>query len=207
MLENVKIFEQSSICIKGENKICYIDPFHILEDYHDADFIFITHDHYDHFSLEDINKVAKENTIFILPIRLKNRLKDFPFTVYFVEPQKKYTISGLSFETVPSYNINKSYHPKSCNWVGYILTLENQKYYITGDIDNIKECSSVSCDIAFVPVGGTYTMDFEEAAEFVNTLKPHIAVPTHYGTIVGEKNCGKKFTELVEPSIKTCILL
>ena len=94
-------------------------------------------------------------------------------------------VQGIKFETIPAYNTNKTFHPKENGWVGYIITLDDIRYYIAGDTDITEENKKVKCDVAFVPVGGTYTMNFKEAANLINEIKPKIAVPTHYGSVVG----------------------
>lgn len=209
MLENIEILCHSSIKINKE-KILYIDPFKIDKDYKDADIIFITHDHYDHYSEEDIDKIKKENTIIVAPESLLTKLlnsgfrKDYIITV---KPNNKYLVEGIKFETIPAYNINKQFHPKENEWVGYIIELNGAKYYIAGDTDITEENKKVKCDVAFVPVGGTYTMDAKEAATLVNEIKPKIAVPIHYGSIVGTKQDAIDFSKLLNPEIESKILM
>lgn len=209
MLENIQVLYHSCIKINRE-KVIYFDPYKIDQDYNDADLIFITHDHYDHFSEEDIDKVKKENTIFVAPKTLQNRLlqKGIDKTkIVIVEPNKKYLIEGIEVETIPAYNVNKPFHPKSNEWVGYIVKLDNIKYYIAGDTDITEENQKVKCDVAFVPVGGTYTMDYKQAAELINTIKPEVAVPIHYGSIVGTKQDAVNFVALLEEGTRGVILM
>ena len=164
----------------------------------------------DHFSEEDIDKVKKENTIFVAPKTLQNRLlqKGIDKTkIVIVEPNKKYLIEGIEVETIPAYNVNKPFHPKSNEWVGYIVKLDNIKYYIAGDTDITEENQKVKCDVAFVPVGGTYTMDYKQAAELINTIKPEVAVPIHYGSIVGTKQDAVNFVALLEEGTRGVILM
>ena len=118
---------------------------------------------------------------------------------------KTYDINGLEFKTIPAYNINKPFHPKENNWVGYLLNYNNKTYYIPGDTDITEENKKIDCDIALVPVGGTYTTTYSEAAELVNKLKPKIAIPIHYAEIVGNKEDAIKFEENVNNSIKVDI--
>ena len=105
------------------------------------------------------------------------------------------------------YHINKAFHPKENGWVGYIIEIEGISYYIAGDTDITKENKKVKCDVAFVPVGGTYTMDFKEAGELINEIKPKIAIPIHYGSIVGTKEDAINFSKLINHEIKTEILM
>ena len=204
MLEGVEINCHSSIKI-NKGKVIYIDPFKIEEELYDADIILITHEHYDHYSPEDIEKIVNQNTIIIAPITVKalSKMKN----VVLVEPNNIYTVEGIKIETIPSYNINKQFHPKENQWVGYILEVEGVRYYIAGDTDITPENKQVKCDVAFVPVGGTYTMTYKEASELVNIIKPKIAVPTHYGSIVGNKDDGEKFKSLIDSEIKCEIVI
>ena len=209
MLENVEVLYHSSIKIK-DNKIIYIDPFKIDKDYNDADIVFITHDHFDHYSEEDIDKVINENTIIIIPEELLTKILRKGINknaVITVESNKEYMVQGIKFETIPAYNTNKTFHPKENGWVGYIITLDDIRYYIAGDTDITKENRKVKCDVAFVPVGGTYTMNYSEAAELVNIIKPIFAVPIHYGSVVGTKQDATDFIKLLHPSIKGIILM
>ncbi len=208
MLENIEVLCHSSIKINKE-KIIYIDPFKVEKNYNDADLIFITHDHYDHYSEEDIQKVKKDNTKIIIPENVLSKALKTGFkqsSIVTVEPNKRYIVEGIRFETVPSYNINKQFHPKENRWVGYIIELEGNKYYIAGDTDITPENRKIKCDVAFVPVGGTYTMDFKEAADLINEIQPKIAVPIHYGSIVGTKQDAIDFVNLLNKKIKATIL-
>lgn len=203
MLENIQVLCHSSIKI-NEGKVIYFDPFKIDKQYNDADIIFITHDHYDHYSEEDIDKVIKPDTTIVIPEGmqvklLKKGVKNS--NIITVEPEKTYVVEGLKFETIPAYNVNKAFHPKDNGWVGYILEIDGIRYYIAGDTDITEENKRVKCDIAFVPVGGTYTMDFKEAAELVNEIKPKVAVPIHYGSIVGTNEDAINFQKLLNPEI------
>ena len=209
MLENVEVLYHSSIKIK-DNKIIYIDPFKIDKDYNDADIVFITHDHFVHYSEEDIDKVINENTTIIIPEELLTKILRKGINknaVITVESNKEYMVQGIKFETIPAYNTNKTFHPKENDWVGYIITLDGIRYYIAGDTDITEENRKVKCDVAFVPVGGTYTMNYSEAAELVNIIKPKIAVPIHYGSIVGTKQDATNFIKLLHSSIKGIILM
>lgn len=204
MLGNIEVLYHSSIKI-NKGVIIYFDPFKIDREYHDADMIFITHSHYDHYSEEDILKVRKESTRVVAPVDLLDNLLTLGFTkesITIVKPNENYNVNGLTFKTVPAYNTNKNFHPKSNNWVGYLLTLNDTVYYIAGDTDITEENKQVKCDVAFVPIGGTYTMNYKEAAELINEIKPKIAVPTHYASIVGSLEDGKNFGKLLNSDIE-----
>ena len=209
MLEGIEVLCHSSIRF-GRGEIIYFDPFKIEENYNDADVIFITHDHYDHYSEEDIDKVVKEDTIIVVPEDLKTKLLKKGWkeeNIITVRPNESYTVKNIEFKTISAYNVNKQFHPKGNAWVGYLLEIEGVTYYIAGDTDITEENKKVKCDVAFVPVGGTYTMDYTEASELINEIKPKVAVPTHYGSIVGSKKEGDKFLKLANPEIKVEILM
>lgn len=209
MLENIEVLCHSSIKINKE-LIIYFDPYKIDNEYHDADIIFITHSHYDHFSEEDIKKVRKDSTIIIAP---KDSLEKIIFlnfkeeNIILVMPNESYQAKNIIFNTIPAYNINKNFHPKSNNWVGYLIKIDGLTYYIAGDTDITEENKRIKCDVAFVPVGCTFTMDYKEAAELINEIKPKIAIPTHYGLIVGNVKDGYKFAKLLNKDIKCAIYI
>lgn len=209
MLNNIEVLYHSSIRINKEKTI-YIDPFKIDRNYNDADIIFITHDHYDHYSEEDIDKVINENTVIVIPEELLTKVLKKGINknaIITVKPNQKYMVQGIKFETVPAYNTNKTFHPKENGWVGYVIEINEIKYYIAGDTDITEENKKVKCDVAFVPVGGTYTMDFKEAAQLVNEIQPKVAVPIHYGSVVGTKQDAEEFIKLLHTNIKGVILM
>lgn len=209
MLGGVEVFTQSSIKIDKGIKI-YFDPFKIEENYHDADYIFITHDHYDHFDPDSIYKVRGDNTRIIIPKLLKSQTEALGFSldnIIEVIPNSIYNLGDLEFSTVFSYNVGKPFHPKDKWWVGYVVSIGGFKYYIAGDTDCIIENESILCDVAFIPIGGVYTMDYKEAANFINNLKPKVVVPTHYGSIVGKITDGILFSKLLDSNIKCFRLL
>ena len=197
----IEVIHHASIKLIGE-KIIYFDPYKIEEEIHDADYIFITHDHYDHYDPDSINKVRKDNTKIIVPLCLKD--KDYNLLV---EGYRMYEIDGIKFNTIPSYNINKDYHPREKYYVGYNILLDDKYYYIMGDTDATDEALQVKCDVCFVPIGGTFTMDYIEASEYINEIKPEKAIPIHYGMITGEKDLGEKFKEKVDKDIEVDILI
>lgn len=204
MTDKIEVFKQNSIRIGTEVGAVYIDPFEIDTETHDAAFVFVTHDHYDHFSPEDIRKVCMEDTILVVPESMEKKageLADLVKKIFTVKPGERYETDGLAFETVAAYNIMKPFHTKSAGWVGYILSVNNQRIYIAGDTDAIKEAKGVRCDIALIPIGGTYTMDAKKAAELINEIKPRIAIPTHYGSIVGNQSDERVFAEYVKDPV------
>ena len=209
MLDNVICLGHNSIKFLKDNKVIYVDPYKINDNCNDADIIFITHSHYDHFSKEDIFKLKKDSTKIVVTEDLYDEVLCLDFdhnNVLVVTPNNSYVFADISFSTVSSYNVNKNFHPKNNNWVGYILNLENVSYYIVGDSDITDESKLVKCDVLFVPIGGTYTTDYKEASELTNIIKPKVVVPVHYSIIVGEKADALKFSELVDSNIKCEIM-
>lgn len=201
MIEKIKLISQSAIRIDN-GYIIYFDPYEIDNNYNDADYVFITHSHYDHFSKNDILKVKKDSTKIIITSDLYNEVINLGFNnILVVEPDKEYEIDNISFKTTYAYNINKDFHKKEYNWVGYIINIDNNKLYIAGDTDNIPEIRNINCDIAFVPVGGIYTMDYREAVELIKEMKPVLAVPIHYslvGSIEDAYNFKKELENIIE---------
>lgn len=209
MLEDIEVLYHSCIRMNKE-KMIYIDPYHIEKNYNDADMIFITHDHYDHYSEEDIDKVRKNNTIFIVPENLLNKLIKKGINdenIITLDPGDAENIDGIKVKAIHSYNIDKPFHPKENNWLGYVIEIDGVRYYIAGDTDITEENKKIKCDVAFVPVGGTYTMNFSEAAQLINIIKPKIAVPIHYGNVVGTKQDATDFIKLLYPTTKGIILM
>ncbi len=205
MTDKIEVFKQNSIQIQTEMGPVYIDPFEIDRETHDAAFVFVTHDHYDHYSPEDIRKVSFADTILIVPESMEKNAKkvaDAVKRIKTVSPGEQYETDGLTYETVAAYNIMKPFHVKSAGWVGYILSTNGQRIYIAGDTDATKEAKGVRCDVALVPIGGTYTMDAKKAAELINEIKPQTAIPTHYGSIVGKQADERVFAEYVKDPVR-----
>jgi len=181
----------------------YIDPFKINNEEISARYIFITHSHYDHFSIEDIEKIVNEDTIFVATKDVAEKTKKvFANKVVVVEPNKTYIDENLLFYTFPSYNINKNFHPKGNDWVGYVIQVDGVKYAVLGDSDCTDDVKRVKCDVLFVPIGGTYTMEAEEASELTNIINPKLVIPVHYNGIVGDKKDEKKFLSGLNKGIK-----
>ena len=205
MTDNIEVFTQSSILVRTGKGNLYFDPFQMKTEPHDADFIFVTHDHYDHFSPEDIRKVGCDKTILVVPEKMKEeavQAAGFVREIVTVTPGISGEVGGLQFETVAAYNKVKPFHPKSAGWVGYVVSVDGKRIYVSGDTDATKEAEGVKCDVALVPVGGTYTMDAKKAAELINTICPETAIPTHYGSIVGSLKDGETFAALVKPPVR-----
>ena len=204
IIDNITVNEQSSIRIAAD-KILRFDPLHISGKPHDADIIFITHEHYDHFSPDDIAKASKAGTLFVAPKSMANTFKKANIPddkVTYLEPGYSTSLLGISIKTVPAYNLMKPFHPKKNGWLGYVVTIADTRIYVCGDTDSTKEGKAVSCDIVCVPIGGTFTMTAKQAAEFVNAISPKFAIPIHYGTIVGKPSDADEFEKNVDSGIE-----
>lgn len=207
-MEPIIVNKQSSIQIRGE-KILYFDPLEVKSS-HDADYIFITHPHWDHFSLLSILELKKDETVFITPKDIVEELLSIGIEeeyILVVEPNRTYVLKNLEIKTIPAYNLHKKYHKKEANWVGYVVEFEQVIYYIAGDTDATKEAKEVECDVAFLPIGGTYTMDCLEAAELANKIHPKLVIPTHYGTAAGSEKDALVFKKKINPEIACKIIL
>ena len=191
--------------IVGNNnkKTIYIDPFQIQkaqQNKNDADILLISHNHFDHLSMEDLKHVISPNTTIVAARECIEQLKGIRVKeLKDVRPGDKLEIEDIPIEIVPAYNTNKKFHPKDDEKVGFIFTINNQRIYHSGDTDIIPEMKSVNVDIALVPVSGTYVMTADEAAQAVNDLiKPRkLVIPMHYGSIVGTEKDAERFRELV----------
>ena len=210
--ENITINTHSSIRIEG-SQVLYFDPFEVAQESHDADVIFVTHEHYDHFQPESMEKVKTEHTILVAPESMREKVlaqsgvpeencrfcrPGIPGTDGgSLQPGAVPDLGKIVARAVPSYNLGKPFHPKENNWVGYVVQMDGISYYVAGDTDLNNDIKEVTCDIALIPVGGHYTMNVEESAQLVSTIKPKIAIPTHYGSVVGDLSMGQTFAELV----------
>lgn len=201
----IKVNNHSSIKIISD-KVIYFDPFMIEEESKDADIIFITHDHFDHFSIEDIKKIEKEDTVYVIPDNMYNLLGGE--NIFVLNPNEKTIIEGYEVLSVPSYNVNSRFHPKEKGNLGYVVTIENKRIYVAGDCDYNEDNRQLKVDVALIPIGGTYTMDYKDAATLINEIKPELAIPTHYGSLdIGDKEDGDKFKALIDKDIKVELLL
>ena len=206
---NIKINTHSSIKIIESGKTFYFDPFELRGKFNDADYIFVTHDHYDHLDPKSIQNVMNDKTKFICPTTIARTLaadggvRDLARIIQLNPGDKVELEPNIKVEAIPAYNVNKQFHQKAFNWLGYVLDVNGKRFYVAGDTDATEEAKNVKCDVALIPIGGTYTMNYEEAAKFVNAIKPKVVIPTHYGNVVGEYELGKKFIELIDKDIET----
>ena len=189
----------------SHSKTLYIDPYKIKST-GKADIVLISHEHFDHLSMDDIKKITSSNTSIVAAKQCADALKNVVAKeVVVVKPGEKVNVQGIAIEAVAAYNTNKinpdtkkPFHPKEDSKVGFVVTINNVRIYHAGDTDAIQEMKNIRTDIALLPVSGTYVMTAEEAAEAVKMIKPKIAVPMHYGAIVGSEKDAEKFKHLVK---------
>jgi L-ascorbate metabolism protein UlaG (beta-lactamase superfamily) len=183
MLEKLTWFRQSAFRWHGDDLVVYVDPWGVTDDV-PADVILITHAHFDHFQPHEIDRLRKPSTRLVAPHDVARELSG---DVTAVAPGELHDVGGLRFETVPAYNTVEErldMHPKANGWVGYVLEFEGHRYYHAGDTDALPELEPLATDVAMVPIGGTYTMDWDEAGALVRAMSPRVAVPMHYGFVV-----------------------
>lgn len=181
------------------DKIIYVDPWKIRSGAPKADLILITHDHYDHFSKPDVDKIRKDSTSVVTIATVAASLKG---NVHVVKPGDSITVQGVGIQAVPAYNIGKQFHPKAAGYVGFVIQTGGHTIYIAGDSDLTPEMKSVRADVALLPVGGKYTMTAEEAAQAANAIQPKLAIPLHYGDIVGSKADAERFRSLCKVPVQ-----
>jgi L-ascorbate metabolism protein UlaG (beta-lactamase superfamily) len=184
----------ASVMIRSTTVI-YIDPWKLPKSSPRADIILLTHEHRDHYSEKDIQLISHNSTRVVAPMST-------PVVTDTIAPGKVITIQGVSIQAVHAYNIGKAFHPKTNSWVGYIVDLDGKKIYHTGDTDRIPEMKNISVDLAFLPVGGTYTMDAQEASEAAKDIKTRFIIPIHFGDIVGSHKDAKKLAELCTCNVR-----
>ena len=183
-------------------KVIYFDPFQIKSAV-PADIIFISHDHFDHCSEDDIKKIQTKDTVIVTNAATAKKLKG---SIRVVKPGDKLTVENIAVEVVPSYNTNKNFHPKASGMLGFIVTIEGVRIYHAGDTDFIPEMNSIKTDIALLPVSGTYVMTAEEAVQAALAIKPAIAIPMHFNAIVGSEKDAALFKEKLAGKIEVVIL-
>jgi L-ascorbate metabolism protein UlaG (beta-lactamase superfamily) len=196
---------QSGFLIKNGKNI-YIDPFKI-HNTEKADIVLITHSHYDHCSLEDLQKILKDGSIIVMPADVQSKITKLNFKVamQIMEPGDSIDLNGLKIDAIPAYNIKKPYHSKLEGWLGYVLKFDNAIIYHAGDTDLIPEMEKLTGYskkgnefVALLPVGGEYTMNADEAALAAKKIKATITIPMHFGSIIGDKNDADKFCQLAD---------
>lgn len=181
----------------------YFDPFQLQGDPPKADIILISHDHYDHCSPEDIAKISKADTLIFTERQAAAKLSGH---VICLAPGEVHTAGAIRIEAVPAYNTDKKFHPAANAWLGFIVTVQGVSIYHAGDTDRIPEMKDFKADIALLPVSGTYVMTADQAAEAALDLHPKLAIPMHYGAIVGDRSDAERFAGLLAGKIPVTLL-
>ncbi len=207
---SIKWLGHSAFEIDYTKKI-YTDPFQINVQKNDADIVLISHEHFDHFSPEDLRKVVNDESVMVLTPDCLSKLSRYvkEGKVITIRPGNKLKLGEkIIVEAVPAYNINNfrapgiPFHPKENEWVGYIMTFDNIRIYFAGDTDFVPELRNLKVDVAIVPVSGIYVMAPNEAADFVNSTNPRFAIPMHYGTnTIGTAEDAERFKKLSRPEV------
>ena len=199
MLENIHWLGHDSFRLDGSSTI-YIDPWKLPAGARPADLILVTHDHFDHFSAADIASIGSARTTLIGPAAVTDQTSGL--TTVTLAPGEAATVGGVTVTAVPAYNLDKfrgpgePYHPREAGYLGYVVEMDGLRVYHAGDTDAIPEMSDVRCDVALLPVGGTYTMTADEAAAACDALGAATAVPMHFADIVGSQADAERFREL-----------
>ena len=195
LLGRITVNAHSSVRIEAGEKVVQVDPYLLETAPKDADLVFLTHDHFDHFSPEDVQKVWKPETVFVMPPSTAKAGEALlrGHEILTVTPGEAGIAGGLAFEAVAAYNPGKPFHPRANGWVGYVLTVDGLRVYIAGDTDVTDEAAAVRCDVALLPIGGKYTMDPEQAAALGRQLRPQAVIPIHYGSVVGTAEAFDRF--------------
>ena len=209
LLESITLNTHASVRIEWDGEVYYVDPYQIADEPHDAGFILLTHDHFDHFEPASMEKLMSEYTLIVCPESMQDAVMEaFPEAdLLTVVPGEFYEDGPLEVDTVPAYNVDKDFHPEENGWVGYIFHLGDFRVYVAGDTDDTDEARDVSADVALVPIGGTYTMSPEEAAELINEMAPEVVIPYHYGSVAGSPDDADKFAALVDAGTQVVIKL
>jgi len=207
LLKHITWISQACVRIQYQDLIIYSDPY-LISNKETADIIIITHLHGDHLSIEDIDKLfVKGKTRIIAAEACAEKLKKYEESVTYLNPDQRVTFSDIEFHAVRAYNIVKTNHPKSSNFIGMIMNIDDVLLYITGDTERIPEMTTNICDIIMLPLGQVYTMNsVDEAVQAVLDTKAKIAVPIHYGLYEGKLDDALSFKKKLEGKVKVEIM-
>ena len=203
IFKNLRWLGHDAFLLRGGGKVIYFDPFKLGPGLPPADIICISHEHYDHCSPADVLMVQQPSTLIVSEAKAAAKLTGKILTL---APGEHREVEGITVETVPAYNINKQFHPQANRWLGFIITVDGVRVYHAGDTDYIPEMKDIRADIALLPVSGTYVMTAEEAAQAALAIGPKIAVPMHYGEVVGTSDDAVRFAAALAGKVRVEIL-
>lgn len=187
------------------SKIIYFDPWKLPEGSKKADIIFVSHEHFDHFSVDDIKLISAKDTVIVTDSAVAKQLVGKKIRckeIKSLSPGDNIEVYGIKITAVASYNTNKQFHTRGSKKLGFIVLVEGVRIYHSGDTDKIAEMDDYRCDVALLPVSGTYVMTAAEAAQAALAIKPKVAIPMHYGDIVGADSDAIKFKDLLEGRVE-----
>ncbi|SMC27666.1 L-ascorbate metabolism protein UlaG, beta-lactamase superfamily [Desulfacinum hydrothermale DSM 13146] len=184
------------------SKVVYFDPYE-LSTAVPADMIFISHEHFDHCSPSDVDRIRKDSTVIVTDQASAKKLSG---DVRVVRPGDRLEVNGVDVEVLPAYNTTKKFHPKTAGMLAFVVTLDGVRYYHAGDTDFIEEMEGLEVDVAFLPVSGKYVMDADEAVLAARAIRPKVAIPMHYGAIVGSREDAERFQKALEGQVPVVIL-
>jgi L-ascorbate metabolism protein UlaG (beta-lactamase superfamily) len=199
MVENIHWLGHDCFRVEGAHTV-YFDPWKLADDAPPADIVLVTHDHYDHFNMDDIRKIAREGTVIVGPKVVTDQVDGFETVT--VAPGDAAEVMSAKITTLPAYNTNKfrepgvPYHPKEAGYVGYILEMDGRRIYHAGDTDEIPEMRGIEVDVALLPVSGIYCMSGGEAAEACTVIKADVAIPMHFGHEIGSEDDAQRMRRL-----------
>jgi L-ascorbate metabolism protein UlaG (beta-lactamase superfamily) len=177
----------------GKHRI-YIDPYRVGDGAAPADLILVTHGHYDHFSPQDIERLSHDGTQVVGPAQVAERLAGHVRSIAPGDEIEAEAMPGVYVRAVAAYNTSKRnadgelFHPREAGGVGFDLSVRGERLYHSGDTDVIPEMDEVAgVDVALLPVSGVYVMTAAEAAEAARRIAPRVAVPMHWGDLVGTR--------------------
>lgn len=199
LLKGIAWLRHASFRIESPDGVVYIDPWKLKAKAAPAELILITHEHHDHFSPNDLDKIRTPHTTIVSIAAVTSELSGDLRTV---RAGDRLTVKGIDIEVVPAYNVDKRFHPRSKGGVGYIVSVGGRRIYHAGDTDVIPEMADIEADVALVPVSGTYTMNASEAAHAANQMQPSVAVPMHWGDAIGKPEDALTFRDQCEVPVQ-----
>ncbi|MFA7381937.1 MAG: MBL fold metallo-hydrolase [Desulfurivibrionaceae bacterium] len=203
IFKNLRWLGHDAFLLRGGGKVIYIDPFKLGPGLPPADIICISHEHYDHCSPADVLMIQQPSTLIVAEAKAAAKLTG---KILALAPGEHREVEGITIEAVAAYNTNKKFHPQANRWLGFIITVDGVRIYHAGDTDYIPEMKGLRADIVLLPVSGTYVMTAEEAAQAALAIGPRIAVPMHYGEVVGTRDDAVRFAAALAGRVRVEIL-